>query len=198
MLINGEYVSDEEFNRRLYKLYHSHEDQQQQSTKRQHQQQEINMKKRTIRIPIKKQIKEEQQIHVVTADDVVKEKEKRTIPSSSAFDTTTNFVLASPSLVIEKQPPQQRVRLGLNFDDNFDEELNYQQKLEATKKKIGRQYQMAREAKEKRRIRVILNIDDLPPLPSDSTILSGKNKRKRSHGGPISTTTRNNNRLLRV
>ena len=100
MLINGEYVSDEEFNRRLYKLYHSHEDQQQ-STK---QQQKINMKKRTIRIPTKKRIREqEQQIHVVTADDVVKdkEKEKSILPSASdsAFDTTSNSVVAK-SLVV--------------------------------------------------------------------------------------------------
>lgn len=164
MLIYGEQVSAEEFDRRLYSLYHSHEE-----------------KQHKIKIPINWAKRQQQQKICVTVDDDVKDREK-TFPL--AFD--------SSKVVIQKQPLQEG-------DDEFEKELKYEQKLEATKKRIGRLYQLAREAKEKKQIRIILDVNKLPPLPSDSTINIGKNnKRKRSHGETNIPTRRNNNRLLRV
>ena len=191
-MINGEEVSAEEFDRRLYKLYHSHEEGstiQQQSSKAE--------RRHVIKIPIKRQ-------HV--NNDIVTSSTSlasSSINNNKEDETVLISVLAKSSsstddtVLVQKQ--QQEKQRRLDFNDKFDEEVRYKQKLETTKKKLGQQYQLAREAKEKRQIRVILNPHDLPPLPSDSTILSGKNKRKRSHGGMnIPTATRNNNRLLRV
>lgn len=189
VMINGEEVSTEEFDRRLYKLYHSHEEAstiQEQSSKAE--------RRHVIKIPIKRQ-------HV--NNDVVVTSSSSLASSSinnnKEDETVLVSVLAKSSsssddtVLVQKQPQEKQRRL------NFAEEVRYKQKLETTKKKLGQQYQLAREAKEKRQIRVILDLHDLPPLPSDSSILSGKNKRKRSHGRMnIPTATRNNNRLLRV